>query len=92
MRVRLTTGDAIPRRDGVSCMDQTFLLALVVALVVALAALGRMATRSTSPSGQAAGETALGVSTEGMKVCPKCAMGNLWTERTCINCGTRLRG
>ena len=72
-------------------MDQTFLLALVVALVVALAALGRLATRPAS-TGQAAGDTAMGVSTEGMKVCPKCAMGNLWTERTCINCGTRLKG
>lgn len=73
-------------------MDQTFLLALAVALVVALAALGRLATRSPTPSGQGAGESAIGVSTEGMKVCPKCAMGNLWTERTCINCGTKLRG
>ena len=73
-------------------MDQTFLLALAVALVVALAALGRLATRSPAASGQAAGESAIGVSTEGMKVCPKCAMGNLWTERTCINCGTKLKG
>ncbi len=72
-------------------MDQTFLLALAVALVVALAALGRLATRPATPSGQA-GDTAMGVSTEGMKVCPKCAMGNLWTERTCINCGTKLKG
>ena len=72
-------------------MDQTFLLALAVALVVALAALGRLATRPATPSGQA-GDTAMGVSTEGMKVCPKCAMGNLWTERTCISCGTRLKG
>ena len=72
-------------------MDQTFLLALVVALVVALAALGRLATRPASP-GQAAGDTAMGISTEGMKVCPRCSMGNLWTERTCISCGTRLKG
>ena len=72
-------------------MDQTFLLALAVALVVALAALGRLATRPATPSGHA-GDTAMGVSTEGMKVCPKCAMGNLWTERTCINCGTKLKG
>jgi hypothetical protein len=73
-------------------MDQTFLLALAVALVVALAALGRMATRQPAASGQAAGDTSMGVATEGMKVCPKCRMGNLWTERTCINCGTKLKG
>jgi hypothetical protein len=72
-------------------MDQPFLLVLVIALVVALAALGRIATRRV-PSEQAAGDSAIGMSTEGMKVCPRCAMGNLWTERTCINCGTKLRG
>ncbi len=73
-------------------MDQTFLLALAVALVVALAALGRLATRPPAPSSETAGDGRLAMSTEGMKVCPKCAMGNLWTERTCINCGTKLRG
>jgi hypothetical protein len=73
-------------------MDQTFLLALAVAFVVALAAIGRIATRSPTASGQAAGDGGMGVSTEGMKVCPKCAMGNLWTERTCISCGAKLRG
>ena len=72
-------------------MDQTFLLALVVALVVALAALGRVVTRAPTASGET-GDGGMGVSTEGMKVCPKCAMGNLWTERTCINCGTKLKG
>jgi hypothetical protein len=73
-------------------MDQTFLLALAVALVVALAALGRLVTRPPTPSSETAGDGGLAMSTEGMKVCPKCAMGNLWTERTCINCGTKLRG
>jgi hypothetical protein len=73
-------------------MDQTFLLALVVALIVVLAALGRIATRPQVPSGQAAGDSLMATSTEGMKVCPKCAMGNLWTERTCISCGSKLRG
>ena len=72
-------------------MDQSFLLALAVALVVALAALGRLATRPQVSPGQA-GDSQLAASTEGMTVCPKCAMGNLWTERTCINCGTKLKG
>ena len=73
-------------------MDQSFLLALAVALVVALAALGRLATRPQVAPGQASGDSPIAAATEGMKVCPKCAMGNLWTERTCINCGTRLKG
>lgn len=73
-------------------MDQTFLLALAVALVVALGALGRVATRAGSSPGHAATETELGAATEAMKLCPNCSMGNSWTERTCIGCGTRLRG
>jgi hypothetical protein len=72
-------------------MDQTFLLALVVALIVALGALGRIATRPNIAA-HAASDSGMATSTEGMKVCPKCAMGNLWMERTCINCGTRLKG
>jgi hypothetical protein len=73
-------------------MDQTFLLALAVALVVALGALGRLATRPRSPAAEAAGDSRFVASTEGMKMCPKCAMGNLWTERSCIACGTKLKG
>jgi hypothetical protein len=72
-------------------MDQTFLLALVVALIVALGALGRIATRPNIAA-ESAFDSSMATSTEGMKVCPKCAMGNLWTERTCINCGTKLKG
>ena len=36
--------------------------------------------------------TSFAVSTEGMKVCPKCGMGNLWTERRCSACGNGLKG
>jgi len=38
-------------------MDQTFLLALVVALVVALAAIGRVVAHSNPASGEPTGET-----------------------------------
>ena len=34
----------------------------------------------------------LATSTEGMKICARCGMGNLWTERHCSACGNRLRG
>ena len=73
-------------------MDQTFLLALLVAMLVVLVALARIATRPRPSAGEAAGESSIGVSTEGMKICPKCAMGNLWTERTCSGCGSALKG
>lgn len=73
-------------------MDQTFLLALLVAFVVVLVALGRIVTRPRPSADETAGESSIGVSTEGMKICPKCGMGNLWTERICSGCGSALKG
>ena len=73
-------------------MDQTYLLALALAVVVVMVALARMSTRPRTAAGEAAGESPIGVSTEGMKICPKCGMGNLWTERRCSNCGLALKG
>ena len=73
-------------------MDQTFLLALVVALVVVLVALARITTKPRPSANETAGESSLGVSTEGMKICPQCGMGNLWTERSCSGCGSALKG
>jgi DNA-binding transcriptional regulator YdaS (Cro superfamily) len=34
-------------------------------------------------------ESPFAISTEGETRCPKCGMGNSWTER-CIGCGRRL--
>jgi hypothetical protein len=73
-------------------MDQSFLLVLVFAIVVAMAALARIMTRPRTPASQGAGESMIAVSTEGMKICQKCGMGNFWTERRCSACGAGLRG
>ena len=75
-------------------MDQTFLyvLALVLAVIVIMGALARIITRPATPAHQGAAESPIAVSTEGMKICPKCGMGNLWTERRCSACGNGLRG
>jgi hypothetical protein len=37
-------------------------------------------------------ESPFAASTEGEKRCPKCGMGNLWTDRNCISCKARLPG
>lgn len=73
-------------------MDPIFLLGLVIAAVVALVAVRRIASRPESDADEAAKESSIGVSTEGSKICPHCGMGNLWTERTCSSCGTALKG
>jgi hypothetical protein len=73
-------------------MDQTFLLALVVAIVFAMVALARMITRPPRPAGEGAADSPIAVSTEGMKICASCGMGNLWTERQCSSCGAALKG
>lgn len=69
-------------------MTPTLLLGLFVLLLLVLAALGVVGARrqSTDPDGGFA------VSTEGMKVCPRCGMGNLWTSRQCAACGNGLKG
>ena len=73
-------------------MEQLFLLALVVAVVVAMAAAARLIARPTVNSPNPSGESQIGVATEGMKVCPRCRMGNLWTDRDCSACGAPLKG
>jgi hypothetical protein len=73
-------------------VDQTYLLVLVVAVIVAVAALGVIRARSRTPTTPDGNDSPFGVSTEGMKMCPKCGMGNLWTERRCSACGSPIRG
>ena len=74
-------------------MDQSTSLALVlvlaaiVGMIAVLIILGRQ--RRTR---DASNESQFAVSTEGEKRCPKCGMGNMWTDRTCISCGADLRG
>lgn len=72
-------------------MDQTYLLVLVVAVIVALGSVGVLRSRPGSPAMEGS-DSRLAVSTEGMKVCPKCGMGNLLAERRCSACGDALRG
>ena len=73
-------------------MDQTYLLVLVVAVIVALGAVGSIVGRPAAMARKAAKDSQFATSTEGLKVCPKCGMGNLWVERNCSQCGRRLAG
>ena len=74
-------------------MDQLLLVLLVMAVAIAIAAvLLSRARRRTELAALGPPESQFAVSTEGMKVCPKCGMGNLWTERSCSVCGASLKG
>jgi ribosomal protein L32 len=74
-------------------MDQLLLVLLVLAAAGAIAAiLLSRSRRRTALAGMPPPEARFAVSTEGMKVCPTCGMGNLWTERTCSACGSSLKG
>jgi hypothetical protein len=73
-------------------MDQIDpLTALTVAVAIGILALlvviRRQRRDATPPA-----ESMYAASTEGEKRCPKCSMGNLWTDRNCISCGARLPG
>ena len=91
-RVPATGGSALDRTE-VAAVDQTYLTILAVAALVAVIAalairqrLRREETRDTPL------ESPFATSTEGMKICPSCGMGNLWTDRNCISCGSALKG
>ena len=73
-------------------MDQTQQL-LAMTLVAALGILATLAIlrRDRRATAQPP-ESPFAASTEGEKRCPKCGMGNLWTDDRCISCGTRLPG
>ena len=72
--------------------QQTQLLALVIAIGVLAIAILLIRNRQRRDRQDASGESPFATSTEGEKRCPKCGMGNLWTDKTCISCGARLPG
>jgi hypothetical protein len=73
-------------------MDQSLLLLLLTAVAIAAVALLSRSRSRTLHRADGPPESQFAVSTEGMTTCPKCGMGNLWTERTCSACGSALKG
>ena len=66
-------------------------LALVLAAAIGVLATLVILRRQRREAGPEP-ESPYAASTEGEKRCPKCGMGNLWTDRNCISCGARLPG
>lgn len=67
--------------------------ALVIASVVGLVAVAIIALRQRQEealAARSARESPFAASTEGSRVCPRCAGDNLWTEGRCIHCGAAL--
>ncbi len=73
-------------------MDQTTSFALVVAAAIGLLATLGILRRDRKRLEDATTERPYAVSTEGEKRCPRCGMGNLWTDDRCISCGSKLPG
>lgn len=72
-------------------MDQdTQLLLLIGAAVLGIVATLVIVRRQRVEDEHAAVETQFAVSTEGMKRCPHCGIGNLVTDSTCASCGKQL--
>lgn len=72
-------------------MDQTQLYALIVAAAIGIAAVILISVRQRRDADDS-GASPFAASTEGEKRCPKCGMGNLWTEDHCSACGAKLPG
>jgi hypothetical protein len=73
-------------------MDQTLVLAIIVAAAVGIAASLLIVRRDRRAVTAAGIESPFAASTEGEKRCPSCGMGNLWTDRTCVSCHAKLPG
>ena len=75
-------------------MDDLTLLALIGAAVIGLLAVLSLLRRERHEAEATVGdaERPFAVSTEGMKRCPYCGMGNLVTDMTCVSCKKRLPG
>jgi hypothetical protein len=73
-------------------MDQTLaILGMTLAAGIGIVAtLGILRKERTAMAGPR--ESPFAASTEGEKRCPKCGMGNLWMQGTCISCGAKLPG
>ncbi len=66
------------------------LLLLLVACGVAGMGLFVRIRRLRGEREDEARESPIAMSSEGVKLCPSCAMENLWTDTRCIGCGKRL--
>jgi hypothetical protein len=72
--------------------DQPVLVAVLVAGSIALvSAIIVILRQRREATGEEPAERPLAASTEGETICPKCGMGNLWTDTTCVSCGASLR-
>ena len=67
-------------------------IGLIASSLVAVLAAILILRRQRHDREDATAERPFAVSTEGEKRCPKCGMGNLWTDTTCIACGANLPG
>ena len=73
-------------------MDREVAVFLVILVAVGISTMLMLVGRDPRGARATAVESPFAASTEGEKRCPKCGMGNLWTDATCISCGARLPG
>lgn len=79
-------------REYPSRMDDAPLFAILAAAAIGLVATLLILHRQQSEDADETRENPFAVSTEGMKRCPSCGVGNLVTDATCSSCGKHLRG
>jgi len=66
--------------------------ALLTAAAIGLLALLAILQRERAAREAGERDAPVAPATEGMKLCPSCGEGNLWTDATCIYCGAKLPG
>jgi hypothetical protein len=72
-------------------MDQTSQILAVIGLAaVGILTVVVILRRDRMTAEESSRESPFAVSTEGMKRCPSCGIGNLVTDATCSSCGRKL--
>lgn len=69
---------------------QLLAAALLVAAGIAMLALLVRLRRERREHEEESAESPIAMSSEGMKLCPRCAAENMWTDSTCVGCGRKL--
>ena len=74
-------------------MDQLTFVGIVLLLAAGIGVVATWAiVRRERMAAMEPAESPFAASTEGEKRCPKCGMGNLWTDAFCVSCHAKLPG
>ncbi|HKG57845.1 MAG TPA: hypothetical protein VKA85_11405 [Candidatus Limnocylindrales bacterium] len=65
-------------------------LGMLAVVIIVVEKRARQASAYTIGGSESKDDVRAIVAMEGQRACPRCGMGNSWTQRECISCGASL--